>query len=120
MPAGTYHPIHLREPLLDVLEVADTEGRRHGVERIVGVGQCRAVLLLERDDIRQSRLGYFLLADRHHAGREIGADDLFGVELLGQGDGQVARAGRDVENPARREGAQVGNAFPAPILVDTE
>ena len=59
------------------------------------------------------------LRRRHHRRREIEPDDEADIGV-GQGDGQIAGAGGDVEHPVRsgREGVANGDPAPAPVLTE--
>ena len=114
------NPVHLGDTLFYVFEIPYSECGGDGVERVVRIGQCRAVLVFERDVVRQSRFSDFLPSDFHHALRDVGPDDAVGFQAAVHGDGQIPRTCGDIENRGGRKRTQESDSFPAPYFVDTQ
>ena len=99
-------------------QVPHAESHRDDVEALVGKRQVLSVGDREEHRCLGPALGGLLLGDGEHLGNEVGGDDLGGVPLLGEREGDVAGAGAQVEHA--RVGAESARAHEllAPAAVD--
>ena len=112
------HSAHLGETLVEVLEVAYAKGGSDGIEGLVFIAQVQTVLLLETDHLVQSHALHLLPSYLHHALGDVSTHELFGMEHLSGENGEVARAGSDVEHLLGSVGEEALDGFLAPALVD--
>ena len=82
MSALFEYSAHFPESLVQILEVANAEGGGHGVEGVVFVREVEAVFLVEADHVVQSQLLHLLSSYLHHALRDVGTDEFFGMQHL--------------------------------------
>ncbi len=111
---------HFGEPARAVFHVADPEGDGHTVEARVGKGQGLGRGRFESDASREARALHLLAADGQHVGRRIDAHDLRFGQRLGDGDGQIAGARRDVEHARGAFECERRHGAPTPALIDAE
>ena len=83
MASGFQYPADLSESLVEVCEVTDAEGCRHGIEGIAVLGEVQTVFFVKRDDVLQAFLLHFLTSDLHHALADVCPYECGGLQQLG-------------------------------------
>jgi hypothetical protein len=112
-PAACGHAAHLGQPALEVLQIAQEEGRHHTGERAVAERQRERVGGQELH-VRHTPLAKLGLADLQHALGEVGAGDEATRRPRANGDCEIGGARRQVEyGPAGHAGDGSGDP-PAP------
>ena len=95
--AGAQHTLHLAVAGKQILEIAHAEGHCHGIETCVGKRQRQAVGHSESDACVKAGASHFVASDGNHAFRQVYARDTGLGYSPPQRNGQVARAGGNIE-----------------------
>ena len=119
---GLQHAVHLGQTLVQILEIAQSECRDDGVERVVVEAQPCAVFVPEEYVVRESCPGHLMSAYVHHSLAYVAAHDSLRVQTLPCHDGKVARARSYVEHYADALGlvAQMVDGVAPPHAVDAQ
>ena len=118
MAFGAQDAAHLAQASLQFLEVSDAKSRRDGIEGVVGKRERQAIFFGEGDDVLKMFILHFLLAHTHHALRDVGTDEPVGLQHFCGEDGEVARAGGNVEHLSWPEGLETADGLATPAAVD--
>ena len=118
--AGLQGPVQAGHSARQVFEVADAERYGGGVEPSFAVSGRLGVSLRQPDAAGESFPFHLFAADGQHPFGEVDAGDLRCGTRFGQHDGQVARAGRHIQDFGGPVQAHHSHHPAAPSPVDAE
>lgn len=111
------HPEDLAQAFFQVFKIPCTKTHRNRTDAIVFEGKVLGIALHHADQILEAFFLDLFLPHRQHTRRDVQTDDLLGFELP-RLDGEVPRAGSDVQNDLGFEGFEHTYGFAAPTDID--